>query len=131
MNVELPYDSLISELNQQFPQYTAYLGELHDSIKDNVSVYFTFFSVYVKEHWEDQNLQQQVAHFLLQMHASADEATQIILHDFLLDICSSCREHDNDIHMLAQHLTPNLQMELQQINRGWTAAACELPRGCC
>lgn len=131
MTTTLTYNSLIAELDASFPQFAHYLGEMRDSISDNVTVYFTFFSVYLTENWKDEALHQQVALLLQQMKASADEPTQIILHDFLLDVCSACREHDNDLQLLAQYLTPELQTELNQINRGWAAAACELPRGCC
>lgn len=131
MTKELTYNSLVVELDASFPEFTGYLGELRQTINENVTVYFTFFSVYLTENWRDANLQQGVALLLQQMKASADEATQIVLHDFLLDVCSACREHDNDLNLLAQHLTPELQTELQQINQAWSAAACELPRGCC
>ena len=131
MITELTYNNLVAELDASFPQFADYLGELRDSVKENVTVYFTFFSVYLTENWRNEKGHQQVALLLQQMSASADEATQIVLHDFLLDVCSACREHDNDINLLAQHLTPDLQKSLHQINRGWAAAACELPRGCC
>lgn len=131
MTTELTYNNLVAELDAQFPQFAPYLGDLRESIQDNVPVYFTFFSVYLKESWQDEALQQKVALFLQQMKASEDEATQIVLHDFLLDVCSTCREHDNDLNLLAQHLSPSLQTDLYHINRGWNAAACELPRGCC
>ncbi|MGV3656930.1 MAG: hypothetical protein ACO1NX_03215 [Chitinophagaceae bacterium] len=131
MTTELTYQNLVAELDKSFPQFAPYLGELRPSVSDNVTVYFTFFSVYLTENWRDENLQLDVALLLQQMKASADEATQIVLHDFLLDVCSACREHDNDLYLLSQHLTPELQTSLQQIDRGWAAAACELPRGCC
>ncbi len=131
MTTDLTYNNLIGELDKSFPQFHSYLGELRNSMLDNVSVYFTFFSVYLKENWQDIEMHQQLAPLLQQMHDSADEASQIILHDFLLDVCSSCKEHDNDINTLLQHLTPQLQQQLLNINSQWLVAACELPRGCC
>lgn len=131
MPTALNYSNLIYALDKSFPQFEAYLGELRPSLIDNVSVYFTFFSVYLREHWNDTVLHQQLAILLQQMHEATDEATGIILHDFLLDVCSSCKEHGTDINQLQQHLTPPLQNQLQAINSQWLAAACELPRGCC
>jgi len=128
---DLTYQNLVAELDARFPQLADYLGDMRSAIQDNVTVYFTFFSVYLTENWRAGNLQPQVALLLQEMKASADEATQIVLHDFLLDVCSACREHDNTLHLLSQHLTPELQADLAQINSGWSAAACELPRGCC
>ena len=127
----ITYNNLIAALDERFPQFAAYLGELRPSISDNVSIYFTFFSVYLKEYWEDEQVHQQLAVLLHQMQASVEEATRIILHDFLLDVCSSCKEHDKDLHVLAQQLTPELQSQLQQLNEGWLTHACALPRGCC
>ena len=131
MNVELTYNKLISELEQRFPQFPIYLGDLRAGSGNNVSVYFSFFSIYLKEHWTEPGLLKQLALLLAHMHATGDEATQITLHDFLLFICSSCREHDIDLQLLMQELTPELQNQLLHINDQWQTAACALHRGCC
>lgn len=131
MQTELSYHQLISELERQFPPFAEYMGELREGVGNNVSVYFSFFAIYLKEHWEDADLQRQLSNLLQQLHTSTDEATQITLHDFLLDICSSCREHGTDLQLLMQHLTPELQNQLSYINDQWQTAACALHRGCC
>lgn len=131
MVAQITYNDLIRELDNRFPQFRTYLGDTHKLIENNVSVYFTFFSIYLHEHWTNEPLQQQVAQLLHHMHQSGDEATRITLHDFLLDVCSSCREHNTDLHFLSMHLTPALQQQLNEINEQWLTAACALHRGCC
>jgi hypothetical protein len=131
MTTQLTYNDLIPEVNERFPQFRESLGDLHDAINDNVSVYFTFLSIYLKEHWTEAGIHTQLAGLLQQMHNSGDEATRITLHDFLLDICSSCKEHGLDLNVLVQTLPESLRNDLNSINSNWHRATCELPRGCC
>lgn len=113
---------MIEELDKTFPDFPKHLGAFRETVEDNVSVYFTFFNLYIQENSADHGTYSRIARFMDQTEASKEEATQITLDDFLLDLYCDFLKHGMDINPLLDQMSPATKNRMMRNYHHWIEA---------
>ena len=117
----LQYDNIIAEVNKLFPDF-AKDEELSNLTEDLPGVHLSFLISYVRENWNDLQLQDRLAGIANDLSQSNDETTNIVFLDFALDLQLHFQEHGISLEAFLTKLLPTTKLQFESTLFHWNNA---------